>query len=698
MEEQRAEIEKERKLKAEQLKEMEENINRERDQRKKEQETREQEEKKRKEEEEQQKQKWEQEREDLEKKIRSESKEKKEIDRKLEQSRKEMKAKREDWERERKELWEKKYKEDEERSREEELRLKKLEEKLEQEKEKYDKKNKEDQMRREQEEKERADLEERFNKEIKEMEDMKTKYESEARIKAEEFNEFKDKYQKEVEALMEKHNKKLKDLTDKHEELNTLKMEQEEELQKLKAKWSLKLSVFNVSRMAGLQELQFLVLLSSVSELRLVLLGNSWAQSRDVGNLILGEKVFSTEDPDCCVRVSGRCKWKEVALISTPDLLHPNLPEDKVTEHVQNLVRLAEPGPHVFVLVLQPEDFTEQQKLRLQAVLENCGDNSFQHALLLLAPPKKESLASTESCMEAPALKDMIRMCRFRYKSLKKLELVELMTSCDQIVKENNGEHVSCDFSDLFHLPANFDPAQVSAEGFRIVLFGKSEEEKVTLGNFILNKNYFHLGHFGPSYQCESADGEFRGNAVTVVKTLDMFSLSVEAVREEVKHCVGLCPPGPNVLLLLVKPSDFTEKNRLTLKSILSLFGGDAFRHSLVITTHDHKWTETSVSVNKLLQECDRRHYSKFLNNHNLLIEKIQSVSGLRTVSITDRSREGGEASGLREFHLWLPAPDVRPRPPAPRRGLGAPRGFMARPIWELRPRVPGRRRPVCRP
>ncbi|KAL7392080.1 hypothetical protein ABVT39_019333 [Epinephelus coioides] len=97
-----------------------------------------------------------------------------------------------------------------------------------------------------------------------------------------------------------------------------------------------------------------------MSELRVVLLGNSWSQRSSVGNFILGETKFNTEEePDCCLTERGQIKDKEIVLINTPDLLHLNISEDKLSEHVENCVRLSDPGPHVFLLVLQPEDFTE---------------------------------------------------------------------------------------------------------------------------------------------------------------------------------------------------------------------------------------------------------------------------------------------------------------------------------------------------
>ncbi|XP_067429538.1 trichohyalin-like [Thunnus thynnus] len=383
------------------------------------------------------------------------------------------------------------------------------------------------------------------------------------------------------------------------------------------------------------------VLPPTMSELRVVLLGNSWSERSSVGTFMFGETVFDTQKaPDCCLRVRGRCKQKEIVLINTPDLLRPNISEDKLTEFIENCVSLSDPGPHVFLLVLQPEDFTEEHKLKLQTVLENFSDRSFDRSLILISTPTEESSGLTENYKQHPTLGPMIKMCRYRYLKQKDLELFELLTRLGQIVREHNGEHLSCDESENWTdgltsshqtlnlqkaLPANMDPARAAVHGLRIVLFGKSEEEKMKLGNFMTKKSC-DFQRFSPTKQCESVSGEWNGKPLTVVKTPDIFSLSVETVREEMKNCVTLCPPGPNVLLLLVKPSDFTEKNRQTLKFILSLFGQDAFKHSMIITTYCHQWNETSVSVNKLLLECGGRLHNMFDEDHKQLMVKIENI------------------------------------------------------------------------
>ncbi|KAF1389009.1 hypothetical protein PFLUV_G00068980 [Perca fluviatilis] len=400
----------------------------------------------------------------------------------------------------------------------------------------------------------------------------------------------------------------------------------------------------------------------NMSELRVVLLGNSWSERSSVGNLILGETVFKTEEePDCCQRVRGQLEEKRIVLINTPDLLHPNISEEKLTEHVENCVRLSDPGPHVFLLVLQPEDFTEKHKVKLCRILEKFSDGSFNHSLDLISTPRIERSGLMETYMEHPPLKDMIRKCRYRYLKLKGLEPPELLTRLGQTVKENNGEHVSCDvFKDTTStLPGDHQsPKQketqtpitdaVKAAGlqlvnkitaqlslsektpvahtsaFRIVLLGKSEDKQKKLCNFIFRDKGFPYQRMSQIKQSVATFGDWRGRPLTLVKTPDMFGLSEENVRREVMRCVTLCPPGPNVLLLLVKPSDFTEKNRQTLKFILSLFGQDAFKYSMIIMTHEGD--EMSVCVNELLKDCGGRHYSMSEDDHRSLLQKIEKI------------------------------------------------------------------------
>uniref|UniRef100_A0A7N6FKP6 AIG1-type G domain-containing protein n=1 Tax=Anabas testudineus TaxID=64144 RepID=A0A7N6FKP6_ANATE len=365
-----------------------------------------------------------------------------------------------------------------------------------------------------------------------------------------------------------------------------------------------------------------------MSGLRVVLLGNSWSERSSVGNFILRETKFNTEEePDCCIRVTGQLKEKDIVLINTPDLLHPNISEHKLTEHVENCASLSDPGPHVFLLVLQPKDFTEDQKLRLCRILQLFSSESFDHSQVLISTPRDKSSGLQYIHKHRGPLQDLL--IRFRQKPLrmKKLEFSKLLRSLNQIVERNNGKHVSCDHPSIKDKSAALVTSDSTGSigcGLRIVLFGKSQQKKTTLGNFVMKKNAFHFSRFLLPKQCEVADREWRGKSLTVALTPDMFSLSVEAVREEMKNCVTLCSPGPNVLLLLVKPSDFTEENRKTLKFILSLFDQDAFKYSMVVITHEEN--ETSCSVSQILKDCGGQKYSIVENNHKMLMEKIENI------------------------------------------------------------------------
>ncbi|XP_030285772.1 GTPase IMAP family member 2-like [Sparus aurata] len=215
-----------------------------------------------------------------------------------------------------------------------------------------------------------------------------------------------------------------------------------------------------------------------MSELRVVLLGNSWSQRSSVGNFILGETVFTTEgEPHSCLKVRGQVKERHIVLINTPDLLHPNISSEQLAEHVDTCVRFSTPGPHVFLLVLQPEDFTEQNKERLQSILENFSDQSFDHSLVLIAPPRVESPGSMEGFMQNPPLRDMIAKCRSN--TSWPVDQQQLLDRLDKMVQESKEPYVTHDCyqvatSDLpgdhqgttqgDGLPINLDPVRTAGK------------------------------------------------------------------------------------------------------------------------------------------------------------------------------------------------------------------------------------------
>ena len=132
------------------------------------------------------------------------------------------------------------------------------------------------------------------------------------------------------------------------------------------------------------------------------------------------------------------------------------MPDNKLTEHIKTCVGYSKPGPHVFLLVLQPEDFTEEHKQRLQKVLEHFSDQSFDHSLVLRSTPREDSPGLMEKVLESPPLKDMMKKCKCRNLKQKILKHSELLRHFDKIVKENGGGHVSCD---VFEDTASSSPA-----------------------------------------------------------------------------------------------------------------------------------------------------------------------------------------------------------------------------------------------
>ncbi|XP_055015667.1 GTPase IMAP family member 5-like isoform X2 [Boleophthalmus pectinirostris] len=207
---------------------------------------------------------------------------------------------------------------------------------------------------------------------------------------------------------------------------------------------------------------------------------------------------------------------KKISVINCPDLLQLDLTADEQIELVRDIADVCDPGPHVFLLVLQPEDFTEQHNIRLQSVLRNFSEQSFQHSLVLLTATKETSVM--QDYVTPPPLKDMIKKCKYRYQWVKSLETnmisevrEELLTKIVQILKENDEKHIIHDIYEdaspaahqtkeregliLTTFKKGINIVKMSRSGtgsdsaLRIVLIGKSDDKKTKMLNFIQSEN-----------------------------------------------------------------------------------------------------------------------------------------------------------------------------------------------------------------
>ncbi|XP_026198868.1 GTPase IMAP family member 8-like [Anabas testudineus] len=364
-----------------------------------------------------------------------------------------------------------------------------------------------------------------------------------------------------------------------------------------------------------------------VSELRVVLLGNSWSERSSVGNFILGETVFSAEDElDCCLRVKGQLTENLVVLmLNTPDLLRPDI---KLTEFVENCVSLSAPGPHVFLLVLQPEAFTEEQKVRLQTVLTHFGDRSFDHSLVLISTPREKS--SGENSMNDP-LKDLIRTCRNRYLKQEKLQRSELLTLLNQTV---NGHYLSCDvFRDAE--PTKSEPIKPA---LNLVLCGRRGAGKTSAAKTILGQTELHS--VSNSSECVKNQGEVCGRRVSLVELPALYGKPQETVMEESFRCISLCDPeGVHAFILVLPVGPLTDEDKRELETIQNTFSSRVNDFTMILFTVESDPTDPAVvnfvrenrDIQELCQSCGGRYVVVNIKDRKQISELLDTVEQMRT-------------------------------------------------------------------
>uniref|UniRef100_A0A3B1KEI5 GTPase IMAP family member 8 n=1 Tax=Astyanax mexicanus TaxID=7994 RepID=A0A3B1KEI5_ASTMX len=355
-------------------------------------------------------------------------------------------------------------------------------------------------------------------------------------------------------------------------------------------------------------------------ELRMILLGKDSSEISTVGNFILGREAFDTEAPpplkeQQSERAGGMVEGRYITLINTPHLFDPQLSEQELNQRVRECVALCSPGPHVFLLVLQPENFTMNDCITLRNVLNTYSPLSMKYSLVLTTS-KAHGLFGVKGFLSV-----VIRECGGKHHQFtetiqyNKYQVIQLLEKIDEVVSMNAGNHLICEINESFEEAlregkllvkpgqtcfAEKDgnrggrkqserktPKQKVCEELRMVLLGKNSSAISRVGNFILDRDAFNTEAPPPSVEKHSvrAAGMVEGRYITLINTPQLFhpQVSLFQITVQIKECMILCSPGPHVLVLVLQPDDFTERDRHRLNYILRTLSEDAYKHTLIL-------------------------------------------------------------------------------------------------------------------
>ncbi|ROL43541.1 GTPase IMAP family member 3 [Anabarilius grahami] len=317
---------------------------------------------------------------------------------------------------------------------------------------------------------------------------------------------------------------------------------------------------------------------------------------------------------------------RNISVFNSSHLLQPHVSHHQITQGVRECVSQSGPGPHVILLVLQYNDFSDEDINRVKTVLNLFSEKAIKHTVVLTTDEEKHRGKNILNSNINNAIDNLIKECgggQLQFDTQNPGWRSVMIRRTEEILKKEHKEFLICDIyedkdpsrsggsdrADDKEKDRKFNQStKTGSEGggttsgktkLNIVVCGFNTTLKISVSKMIRGKPQKESKPQKETEKernkvCMKKEEKIHGRQITVIELPALTQLSEEEVMRETLNCVSLCDPGVYVFVLVTPVGSLTNEDKAEMEKITRIF--NSIEHFIVLFTSE-------LTVNKSVSD-----------------------------------------------------------------------------------------------